>query len=158
MLRPLNINYIDYSIATKSLDIFFAGCRNNCKDCCNPELMDFNNGTDFIEWVPKIESYLNDYKALIENIFLVGGSPNHQDSEQLEFFLEGLKRRCKENIKIFAFCGEDSIDQVQPVLKTYCDFIKVGSYRPDLTCSENIQYGIKLATLNQKILQKGLDY
>lgn len=155
MARPLNINYIDYSIATKSLDIFFAGCFNDCHDCCNPELMDFNNGTDFVEWLPKIEKYLKDYDSLIENIFLVGGSPNHQDAEQMEIFLEGLKRRCHESIKIFVFCGEDVLDQVQPVFKKYCDFVKVGAYRPELTCDNNIQYGIKLATENQKILKKG---
>ena len=154
----LNINYIDYSISTKSLDIFFAGCRNKCKDCCNPELMDFNNGTDFVEWLPKIEHYLENYRSLIENVFLVGGSPNHQEPEAMETFLVGLKRRCHEDIKIFAFCGEDFIEDVQPVLKEYCDFIKIGSYQPDLTCDNNIQHGIKLATSNQRILKKGEDY
>lgn len=158
MARPLNINYIDYSIATKSLDIFFAGCWNNCHDCCNPELMDFNNGTDFVEWLPKIENYLVNYESLIERVFLVGGSPNHQDPEQMEAFLAGLRRRCHGDIKIFAFCGEDIIDQVQPVLKKYCDYVKVGAYMPELLCDDNIQYGIKLATSNQQILKKGEDY
>lgn len=154
----LNINYIDYSIATKSLDIFFAGCNNRCVDCCNPELMSFENGTDYLEWLPKIEHYLESYRTLIENVFLVGGSPNHQDSEPLETFLIGLKRRCSENIKIFAFCGEDSIELIQPVLKQYCDYIKIGSYRPELTCENNVQHGIKLATSNQMILKKGEGY
>lgn len=158
MPRLLNINYIDYSIATKSLDIFFAGCFNDCKDCCNPELIDFNNGTDFVSWLPKIEHYLENYGALIENIFLVGGSPNHQDSEQMAIFLEGLRRRCHDRIKIFAFCGEDTIAQVQPVLKQFCDFVKIGAYVPELKCDNNIQHGIKLATSNQEILEKGKDY
>ena len=44
MGRILNINYIDYSPATKSLDLFVAGCNQPyCKDCCNPELLDFKN-------------------------------------------------------------------------------------------------------------------
>ena len=120
--------------------------------------MDFNNGTDFVKWLPKIEKYLKDYDSLIENIFLVGGSPNHQDAEQMEIFLEGLKRRCHESIKIFVFCGEDVLDQVQPVFKKYCDFIKIGAYRPELTCDNNIQYEIKLATENQQILKKGEDF
>ena len=153
----LNINYIEYSIATKSLDIFFAGCYNRCKDCCNPELMSFENGTDYLEWLPKIDHYLEDYKLLIERVFLVGGSPNHQDENDMDIFLEGLYRRCHPNIKIFAFCGEE-IDDVKEVLKKYCDFIKTGEYIPELTVNNNIQQGIKLATANQKILIKGEDY
>ena len=152
----MNINYIEYSIATKSLDIFFAGCNNRCEDCCNPELMSFESGADYIEWLSKIDHYLENYKLLIKRIFLVGGSPNHQDSEQMSIFLEGLKRRCK-NIEIFVFCGEE-LDKVQECFKKYCDFIKCGAYIPSLACDNNIQQGIKLATSNQKIYEKGIDY
>ena len=95
----MNINCIEYSIATKSLDIFFSGCDNNCKDCFNPHLMSFDNGSDYVEWLPKIEHYLEEYKLLIERILLVGGSPNHQDEEQMIIFLEGLRKRCKEKTK-----------------------------------------------------------
>lgn len=152
----MNINYIEYSIATESLDIFFAGCNNRCINCCNPELMDFDNGTDYLEWLPVIEHYLEDYKLLIKRVFLVGGSPNHQDSEQMALFLEGLRRRCKD-IQIFLFCGEE-LDEVQDSFKEYCDFIKCGAYIPALACENNIQQGIKLATANQKIYEKGIDY
>lgn len=152
----MNIGYIEYSIATKSLDIFFAGCNNKCKDCCNPELMSFDSGTDYIEWLPQIDHYLRDYKLLIERIFLVGGSPNHQDPEQMEIFLEGLRRRC-DGIQIFLFCGEE-LDEVQDIFKKHCDFIKCGAYIPSLTCHDNVQQGIKLATSNQKIYEKGQDY
>ena len=152
----MNIGYVEYSIATKSLDIFFAGCNNRCKDCCNPELMSFESGTDYVEWLTQIDHYLKDYKLLIEKIFLVGGSPNHQDPEQMTIFLEGLKRR-RGDIKIFLFCGEE-LDEVQDIFKEYCDYIKCGAYIPSLICHDNIQQGIKLATSNQKIYEKGKDY
>ena len=152
----MKINYIDYSIATKSLDIFFAGCNNRCEDCCNPELMSFDNGIDYVEMLPKIGKYLEEYKGLIKNVFLVGGSPNHQNPEDLDVFMEGLHRRCN-GIKIFLFCGEE-LEQVQPVFIKYCDFIKCGAYIPELTCDDNVQHGIKLATSNQRILEKGKDY
>ena len=152
----MNINYIEYSIATESLDIFFAGCNNRCVDCCNPELMDFSNGTDYIEWLPVIEHYLKEYELLIKRVFLVGGSPNHQETDQMTLFLEGLRRRC-QGIQVFLFCGEE-LDEVQDCFKEYCDFIKCGAYIPSLTCDNNIQEGIKLATSNQKIYKKNIDY
>lgn len=152
----MNINYIDYSIGTESLDIFFCGCNNRCVDCCNPELMDFNSGTDYTEWFPKISNYLENYKSLIKRVILVGGSPNHQDPKSMEVFLQGLKRRCS-NIDIYMFCGE-TLDHVLPVFKQYCDYIKCGAYIPELKCEDNIQYGIKLATSNQIIYKRGEDY
>lgn len=152
----MNISYVDYSIGTESLDIFFAGCNNHCSDCCNPELMSFENGTNYIEWLPKISDYLEDYKPLIRRVFLVGGSPNHQSTEDMEIFLGGLKKRC-HNIDIYMFCGEE-LAQVQPIFKEYCNFIKCGAYIPELSCEDNIQQGIKLATSNQKIYEKGKDY
>ena len=42
--------------------------------------------------------------------------------------------------------------------KELCDYIKTGSYIEELKCDDNIQYGIKLATSNQKINKKGIDY
>ena len=54
----MNISYIDYSPATKSLDIFFSGCNPPyCSGCYNSELIDFNCGTDWRNWVDKIEKY-----------------------------------------------------------------------------------------------------
>jgi len=154
----MNINYIEYSINTKSLDIFFAGCNNRCTDCYNPILMLFENGTDYKEWFPKIEYYLDEYKSLISRIFLVGGSPNHQNSEELEDFLLKLRVLCNTyGILVYAFCGEELKD-VQDCILKYCDRIKTGAYIPELTCDNNIIEGIKLATSNQKILVKGVDF
>lgn len=153
----MNINCIEYSIATRSLDIFFAGCNNRCEDCFNPHLMSFSNGTEASLWLSKIEHYLKEYKSLINRILLVGGSPNHQPSEDLEVFLKSLGSMLPSDIDLYAFCGEE-LSGVNEVLKKYCDYIKCGAYIPSLTCDNNIQYGIKLATSNQKIYKKGTDY
>ena len=40
----------------------------------------------------------------------------------------------------------------------YLDYIKYGSYKEELKCDNNIFYGVKLATSNQKMLKKGIDY
>jgi glutaminase len=39
-----------------------------------------------------------------------------------------------------------------------CDYIKTGRYIPELKVNENVHYGINLATSNQKIYKKGIDY
>ena len=44
------------------------------------------------------------------------------------------------------------------LIKELCDYIKTGEYDESLKCENNIQYGIKLATSNQKINKKGIDY
>lgn len=152
----MRINYIEYSIATNSLDIFFAGCRNRCKDCYNTDLMDFENGTYYKEWLPKISHYLQNFQPLINRIFLVGGSPNHQDEDEMEDFLSTLKQDYP-SVPIYAFCGEE-IENVNNTLKAYCDKIKTGAYIPNLKADDNIQDGIKLATSNQRVLCKGRDY
>lgn len=154
----MNINYIEYSIATRSLDIFFAGCKNRCKDCYNPDLMNFDNGTSYISWIPKIDHYLKEYKSLINKVLLVGGSPNHQNIKEMEAFLVWLEYRCnKDRVKIYAFCGEEIEDVIEPI-KIHCHRIKTGSYIPELKVENNIQDNIKLATSNQRILYKDKDY
>ena len=156
----MNISYIDYSPATKSLDIFFSGCKGKlCSGCCNPELIDFNNGTDWKSWVDKIEKYCHEYNGLIENIFLLGGSPNHQNLNEMYEFLGTVFML--NNQKIWLFARED-IDNIQPIFKKYCSYIKCGPYIPELKCNNNIYkvngIELKLATSNQKVYEKGKDY
>lgn len=152
----MNIAYIDYSPATKSLDIFFSGCKGKlCSGCCNPELIDFNNGTDWKNWTYKIEKYCHEYKGLIDNIFLLGGSPNHQNIDEISDFLAETFMLNPQKIWLFA---REELDDILPIFKNLCEYIKTGAYIPELTCDNNIQYGIKLATSNQKIYKRGVDY
>lgn len=154
----MRISYIDYSIATKSLDIFFSGClKPYCEGCCNPELADFNVGTNYEEWLDKIEEYLNNYGDIIENIFLLGGSLNHQNTEDVDWFFMHLFYGIQAHQKIWLFAREDLKD-IRPSFYVSCDYIKCGEYIPSLTCDNNIQYGIKLATSNQNIYKRGVDY
>ena len=151
----MNINYIDFSIRTKSLDIFFSGCNAPyCEDCCNPELIDFNNGKNWKEYLRKICSYTTSYNSLVDKFFLVGGSPNHQNSVEMKEFLTWLS---KFNKDIYLFAREE-LDNIQPIFKEHCEYIKCGAYIPEFTCEDNIQYGIKLATSNQYIYKRGLNY
>ena len=56
MAKLLNINYIDYSPARKSLDIFVALCEPPyCKDWCKPGLKNFANGQGWHAWRENID-------------------------------------------------------------------------------------------------------
>jgi len=152
----MNISYIDFSPKTNSLDIFFSGCNPPfCKNCCNPELIDFDNGEPWEIVILKIYEYINNYKGLIKNIFLVGGSPVHQNPKEMVNFLEEIFMLCGEQIWLFA---REELEDIPKMFKDYCNYIKCGSYIPELICDNNIQYEIKLATSNQNIYKKGIDY
>lgn len=151
----MNISYIDYSPATNSLDIFFAGCNPPyCDGCCNPELFCFNSGKFWEEYISDLIMYYKVYGSLFDNIFLVGGSPNHQDMKQMKQFLDIIKRFKK---KIWLFAREE-LAGVNKLFFEYCDYIKCGEFIPDLICENNVQYNVKLATSNQKIHKRDLDY
>lgn len=155
MGKLLNINYIDYSPATKSLDLFVAGCNKPlCKECCNPELADFANGSEWHAWKDTIERYFGRFDSLIDNIFLLGGSFNHQDDSALEEIVNYLTLFDK---KIWLFARED-LKNVKKIFKDKCSYIKCGEFIPSLRCGDNIQKGVQLATSNQIIYEKGVDY
>jgi hypothetical protein len=156
----MNIAHIEYSICTKSLDIFVSGCKPPyCQGCCNPELISFKNGKGWLYVVGKIRKYLIEYDTLIDNIFLVGGSFNHQDVEQVEDFLNMFTEHTDafKNKKIWLFAREE-LDEIQDIFKEKCHYIKCGAFIPELRVPCHIQEGVRLATSNQIVYKKGIDY
>lgn len=151
----LQIDYIEYSPITRSLDIFTIGCNGNCKNCCNPEIKDFNlKGLSIPETVFKVRDLNNQFDKLIDRIFLVGGDP--VDGEKATY---GGTRSLICYIKYFIdkpiyLFTRHKLEDVPQSLKECVDFIKTGAYIPELTVDNNIQYGIKLATSNQHIYKK----
>ena len=97
---------------------------------------------------------LEDFKNLVDKIIIVGGEPLDQDLVMLKQLIIFLKQF---NIAIYLFTRFE-LNQVPEEIKELCDFIKCGAYIPSLKCDNNFQHGIKLATSNQKIFKKGLDY
>ena len=70
--------------------------------------------------------------------------------EYLDFLIE-LK---KYNKPIYLFTRHE-LEDIPKELIENVDYIKTGAYIPELTCDDNIQYDIKLATSNQKIYKMG---
>ena len=141
----MNIAYIEYSIATSSLDIFVTGCNKPyCKDCYNAELFDFCSGDDWRTHMTYLNSYLTVYDTMFKNIFLLGGSPNHQKTEDISCLLGFLHRFNKDIWLYTGYTWEQILIQDQiyedhevnspsalDVVK-YCDVIVDGPYMEEL--------------------------
>jgi hypothetical protein len=152
----VNIVHIDFSPNTRSLDIFVSGCKPPyCDDCCNIEIADFKCGTYWMNHIDKIITYLKEYDNLIDNIFLLGGSFNHQNSHQLKMFFSMLKEYNNKEVWLFA---REELPKIKSIFLKNCNYIKCGEYIPELTTDNNIQFSLKLATSNQKVFKKGIDY
>lgn len=151
----LQIAHIDYSINTKSLDIFTIGCNGNCDGCFNKELKDWNQkGMSVYDVLNKIMELNHKYDILIDKIILVGGDP-YDAYEKYPFDLKNLIKGIKgiTHKPIFLFTRY-SFEYIADDLKDLVDYIKTGKYIPELKCDDNIEYGIKLATTNQRIYKK----
>lgn len=152
----MKIVAMDCSLATSSYDIFFSGCNANpkCTGCHNPEAWSFDIGTPWIEKILKIYQDVREFNGVIKRIFIMGGEPLDQDRDTFILFLKGIKELNKD---IWVFTHYE-LDEVPNEIKELADYIKTGPYKPELTVEDNVWYNVKLATSNQKVWKKGIDY
>jgi anaerobic ribonucleoside-triphosphate reductase activating protein len=146
----LKILATQYTLKYKSFDIYISGCNGNphCLGCHNPETWSFDQGDQIDEkYMEKIKIKINDFNSIIENIMIFGGEPLDQNIEELEILLKFLNKYSKS---IWIFTRYD-LNEVPENIKKLCDYIKTGRYIKELSCEENIYYGINLSTSNQKI-------
>jgi anaerobic ribonucleoside-triphosphate reductase activating protein len=154
MIRVLSTQY---TLSRKSLEIYMAGCKGNphCKNCHNQESWSFLQGNEYNEeYFRNIKTKVENFNNLIDNIELFGGEPLDQDYNDLEQLLKDIKTL---NKPIWLFT-RFNLKEVPNFVKEYCDYIKCGRYIQELKTTDNIQYNIRLATDNQTIYKKGLDY
>ena len=148
----------DSTLPLKSLDIYISGCIGNphCEGCHNPESWDFNQGEEYTldYFKSNIDKKVKEFDNLIDNIMIFGGEPLDSDIFEVEVFLQDLKELSKN---IWLFTHYD-LDEIPIFIQEKCDYIKTGRYLPKLKKDNYIQYGITLATSNQKIHKKGVDY
>lgn len=153
----MNILYIDYTLQNKSLDVYVAGCNGNphCGQCHNPESWDFNIGSKYDDkYFNYLKNKIRDFDLLIDNFMVFGGEPLDQDIDELIHFLFDLKSLKK---KIWLFTRYE-LKEIPDEVLILCDYVKCGRYILELKTEDNIQYGIALATSNQKIYKKIIDY
>ena len=153
----MNILSTQYTLSRRSFEIYIAGCVGNphCKNCHNPEYWDFNMGEKYdSDYFNKIKIKINDFDSMIDKIEIFGGESLDQDYNELKIFLSDLKTL---NKPIWLFTRYE-LSNISNFIKERCDYIKCGRYIEELSCSDNVQYRITLATSNQKIYKKGINY
>ena len=156
----MNILATQYTLANKSFEIYVAGCKASphCKGCHAKESWDFNMGEKYTEeLLNKMLLKIKEFDSLIDNIWILGGDPLDSNIEEV---CEMVKNLTILNKEIWLFTRH-SLKNVEIKLKDNIelfDYIKCGAYKQELTVDNNIQYGIKLATSNQKIYKEGVDY
>lgn len=152
MIPTLQFAHIEYSIQTRSIDIFSIGCDGHCKGCCNQQLKDWNQIKYDSEYaLAQTLRLVTMFPKIIDRILLVGGDPVdaylHYPSDMLKFIYR-LREQVKLPIYLFTrYAYED----VPRILLPMVDYVKTGAYIPELKTDDNVQYGIKLATSNQVI-------
>lgn len=151
----MNIAATQFTLSMESLDIYFSGCNPpHCPGCHNEELWEFVDDNNYLEKFEKIKNKIKEFDDLIKNIMLFGGEPLDQNLEELEDLLIKLKTL---NRPIWLFTHYN-LDEVPSNIKVLCDYIKTGRYLRELKTNNNIMYGITLATSNQHIYKKEIDY
>lgn len=154
----MNIISTQYTASKRALEIYIAGCKGpHCIGCHNPESWDFKLGKPCDEvFFSSIRRKMELFDPIIHKVMIFGGEPLDQDLRELEELLMYLLEFKKE-VWLFTRYG---IDQVPIKFMGMIDYVKCGRYLPDFATEDNIQYGVKLATSNQKIYSKQdyLDY
>ncbi len=144
----MNIAALEYSLSTKSIDIYISGCKGYCRECCNKEIWDPNYGDELNEdFYNKVLRKFAEFPSLIRNIMVYGGEPLDQDVGKLSEFLYRLSE-FERPLWLFTHFPLESVPEE---IKSRCSYIKTGKYIPELKCEDNIQFGVKLATSNQSI-------
>lgn len=157
----MNILSTQYTLINRALEIYLSGCKGkpHCPGCHNPESWDFVNGIKYDkDYLMNISSKINNFDKLIQNIMIFGGEPFDQDVDDLWEFIKDMTALNKK-LWVFTRYGLKTLFQKFPKeLICAFDYIKCGRYIEELRVDNKVQYGIKLATSNQHIYKKGIDY
>lgn len=146
----------DYSMQTRSYDIFFSGCSASprCVGCHNPEAWDFSLGHDWKLSKDKIAKDLEDFRPLIDWVFVLGGDPMDQNKDDFQEFLDFMHTL---QVPLVLFTRYELNEIPEEIVQQF-DYIKTGRFLPELSCTGNTWYGVSLATSNQRIWKKGINY
>ena len=144
-----------FSLSKKAYEIYVAGCTPpHCEGCHNQKLWAFNmqDGVTPTEIILDFKRKLHKFPELIQNIFIMGGEPLDQDKAEMFTLLRELH---KFGIPIWLFTRYDIVD-IPIKFLPFITYIKTGKYDENLP--PVISHGIELASSNQRIWKKGVDF
>lgn len=153
----MKIAATQYTLGYRSFEIYISGCgaRKKCVGCHNPTLWNFNFGDEYTEeYFNNIKDKVQEFGSLIDNVFIMGGEPLDQNIPELHRLICDLKSL---NKSVWLFTRKE-LSEVIGFIRDECDYIKTGIYDETFKTDNNVQFGIKLATSNQHIYKKGIDY
>lgn len=144
-----------FSIRGKYLEIFLSGCKgaNSCKGTCqNPELKNFDLGTDLELFQLKLSDKILSNIDVIDMLVITGGEPLDQDEFELINFIKFLK---VFKLPICVFTSY-KFNKVSKLIKSEIDLIKCGEYNEQFKGEKDVGY-FKLASTNQNLYRKEPD-
>lgn len=147
-----------FTLSMRSFDIYIAGCNPpHCQGCHNPDGWDFNQGDLYTSnYMHHIFDKMEEFYSIIQNIMIFGGEPLDSPINELVDLLT-LVGLAASNKPIWLFTRYE-LEYVPDEIKQICQYIKCGRYEKDKKVSGYKQYGVTLATSNQKIYKNGVDY
>lgn len=122
-------------------------CDLGCEECFNQHLKTNVIKSDTVDLV------LRQVKNNQFNQGIIFGGLEW--SLQIEEAVELADKAFNIGLYTMLYTGRDCLPMC---IIQHFDYIKCGRYIRELSCNNNTQYGIKLATSNQRILKRGIDY
>ena len=120
-----------YTLLTKSFEIYLSGCDGECGDECHTkELWEFNQGEYFTNRMIKVRDKVKTFNTLIDWIWVLGGEPLLQDHEDLIELLNNIRSMGKLVVLFTRF----ELDQIPEEIKSLVNYIKTGKYDPSQKC------------------------
>lgn len=144
----MNIAATQFSLENNALEIYLSGCDGSCRGCHNPELWDYSVGKCWKDEINKIVTKINEFNLVINHVWILGGEPLLQDNSKLVDMLARLQGTSK---KIWLFTRFE-YDEIPKEILLMCDYVKCGHYDACQRTNKNIQYGVRLASANQYII------
>ena len=127
-------------------------CKYNCPNCFNQKVKNLTTISSSIEEILKIVKSNPFHKGII----FAGLEWSLQMNECI-----ALATAAKDmGLQTIVYTGADQDSSIvkQYIKSNAFDFIKCGSYKEELATANHIEYGVVLASSNQHILKRGVDY
>ena len=154
--RIMRIAATEFNLEQLALEIYFSGCQKpRCPGCHNSELHDFRVGQQVdSDLTAEIITKIEDNDPLIKRVWLLGGEPLDQDPIAMTVFVTALLNNTSAEIWLWT---KRELDEVPAFFLQNCAYIKCGRYEKD-NLSGHIEHGVELASANQHIFQRDVDY